>query len=352
MDGPAADHGARTPSLAARAWEAYRLRWKRRRLLARAIASRRDLVPVADRTRAIRPGDILCFSTMRNEAVRLPHFLAHYRRLGVAHFLIVENGGTDGTRAMLAGEPDVSLWTTGASYKASRFGVDWLTWLMMRHGHRHWCLTLDADEILIYPYWETRDLRALTGWLDASGRAALPAMMLDLYPRGRLSAQRYAPGDDPFAQLCWFDRGNLTITRQEPLGNLWLQGGVRARTFFAADPRRAPTLNKLPLVRWHWRYAYVNSTHQALPRRLNRLYDEDGGEAPSGLLLHTKFLDVVVGKSAEERGRGEHFANSALYADYYDALVADPDLWTPASTRLPGWRGLEAMGLMSRGGWA
>lgn len=330
---------------------AYRLRWKRRRLLLRALRKRRQLRAVSDRTGAIRPGHILCLSTVRNEAARLPFFLAHHRRLGVGHFLIVDNGSDDGTDAYLAAQPDVSLWTTAHSYRLSRFGVDWLTWLQIRHGHGHWCLTLDADEVLVYPYWETRDLRALTAWLEDQGREVLPAMMLDLYPKGPLGAGTYAPGDDPFARLCWFDRGNLTIRVQEPLGNLWLQGGPRARAFFAADPRRAPTLNKTPLVRWNRRYAYVNSTHQLLPRRLNRGWDGAGGEAPAGLILHTKFLDTVVARAAEERGRGEHFANSALYDDYYARLTQGPDLWTPASTRLPGWRGLEAMGLMSRGGW-
>ncbi len=48
---------------------------------------------------------------------------------------MVDNGSTDGSAELLAGEPDVSLWTTGTSYKASRFGVDWLTWLQVLHGH-------------------------------------------------------------------------------------------------------------------------------------------------------------------------------------------------------------------------
>lgn len=335
---------------AADLWRGYRLRWRRRRLLLRALRKRRQLSAVVDRTGVIRPGDILCFATLRNEMARLPYWLAHYRRLGVAQFLIVDNASDDGTREMLAAQPDVSLWTTDASYRLSRFGVDWLTWLMVRHGHGHWCVTADADEILIYPYWQTRDLRALTGWLDDQRREAFPAMMLDLYPRGPLAAQVADP-DNPFATLAWHDGGNHGMQVQQPLGNLWIQGGVRARRFFAADPRRAPTLNKVPLVRWNRRYVYVNSTHQILPRRLNAVWDADGGEAPSGVLLHTKFLDAIVARSAEERQRGEHFNNSALYDDYYAALEGDPDLWCPQSTPLTGWRGLEARGLMSRGGW-
>ncbi|MEI4234778.1 glycosyltransferase family 2 protein [Roseovarius sp. D22-M7] len=333
------------------AYQAYRLRWKRRHLLWRSLRKRHQLACAVDRTRAIAHDDILCFTTVRNEALRLPWFLGHHRRLGVRHFLVVDNASDDGTPDYLADQPDVSLWTTAHSYRLSRFGVDWLTWLQMRHGHRHWCLTLDADECLVYPYHDTRPLPALCDWLDRQGRASFGALMLDMYPRGPLSGGDCVAGEDPFARLCWFDAGNYGMQRKPDLQNLWIQGGPRARMFFAADPRRAPTMGKVPLVRWHWRHAYVNSSHAVLPRRLNRVYAADGGELTSGVLLHTKFLDIVVTRSAEEKQRQEHFANSTLYDEYYDALSADPDLWCDASTRLTGWRQLERLGLMSRGGW-
>jgi hypothetical protein len=332
-------------------WRAYRLRTRRRVLLARAIRRRRELAAIADRTTAIRPGDILGFLCVRNEAARLPFVLDHHRKLGVRHFLVVDNASTDGSADWLAGQPDVSLWQTGASYKAARFGMDWLGWLLLRYGHEHWCLTLDADEILLYPHWQTRPLTALTDWLDRQGLPALGALTLDLYPEGPVSAGSYGPGDDPLQLLRWFDSGNYQVQVQPRMGNLWIQGGARARAFFAQNPRRAPTLNKIPLVRWHWRYAYVNSTHSLLPPRLNRVYATDGGMLTSGALLHTKFLPGIVDRSAEEKARGEHFADGAQYASYYDRLTADPVLKTATSARFTGWRQLEALGLISRGGW-
>ncbi len=213
--------------------------------------------------------------------MRLPQFLAHYRRLGVAQFLVIDNDSTDGSADLLRRQPDVSLWTTKASYRRSRFGVDWTNWLLLRHGHGHWCLTVDADELLVYPHWETRPLPALTAWLDSTGARSFAAMMLDMYPEGPLSAQDYRAGDDPLDILRWFDAGNYSLTVQPRLRNLWVQGGPRARAFFASDPRRAPTLNKLPLVKWHWRYAYHNSTHTILPPPLNAVFDETGGEMTS-----------------------------------------------------------------------
>ncbi|SIO48952.1 Glycosyl transferase family 2 [Rhodovulum sp. ES.010] len=327
------------------------MRWTRRRLLVRALRKHSQLRPVVDRTVAIRKGDILGFSTVRNEAERLPYFLRHHRALGVAHFLFVDNASDDGTRDYLAAQPDVSLWCTGHSYKLSRFGIDWLTWLMMRFGHGHWCLTLDADELLVYPHHDTRDLTALTAWLDARGRPAMGAILLDLYPKGPVGAPDYRPGQDPTEVLGWFDAGNITTKYQPPLRNLLVRGGVRARMFFADAPARAPTLSKTPLIRWKRHYAYVSSTHSALPARLNRVRGLEAGGLPSGVLLHTKFLPSIVAKSREEKRRREHFANSALYETYYDALIANPELWCPESIRLEGWRQLEALGLMSRGDW-
>ncbi|MDO8881432.1 MAG: glycosyltransferase family 2 protein [Pseudotabrizicola sp.] len=324
---------------------------RRRRHLWRSFRSRHALRVVKDRSGTIHRGDILCFMTVRNEMLRLPHFLDHHRKLGVDHFLIVENDSTDGTRDYLAAQADVSLWTTKASYKLSRFGLDWVTWLQMRHGHGHWCLTLDADELLIYPYWETRNLPALTGWLDDQGLEAMGAMMLDLYPEGPLSEAEIAAGGDPLTVMRWFDAGNYAVQVQDRMGNLWIQGGPRARLFFETEPRRAPTLNKIPLVRWDWRFAYVNSTHSMLPPRMNAVYARDGGEQISGLLLHTKFLPEIISKSAEEKTRQQHFANSALYEGYYDSVMSDPVLHCAASERLSSWRRLEALGLMSRGGW-
>jgi len=330
---------------------AYRLRWKRRRLLYRSFRKRRQIAVVMDRTAQIANTDILACSTMRNEMVRLPHFLDYHRKLGVNHFLIVENDSDDGTRDYLAKQPDVSLWTTPASYKLSRFGVDWLTWLQCKYAHGHWCLTVDADEILIYPHHDTRPLQALVDWLDRHNRRSFGALMLDMYPKGRLNDQPYQAGDDPFEILGWFDSGNYMIQKKADLENLWIQGGARARYFFSDTPQRAPTMSKTPLVKWNRRFAYVTSTHSLLPKALNHVYDDQGGEKTSGILLHTKFLHTIVEKSAEEKHRQEHFANSKKYDTYYNSLIDNPDLWCDRSTRLISWRQLEAMGLMSKGNW-
>lgn len=330
----------------------YRLRLERRRWQIRAIRKRRELDPVTERTGLIGPGAILAFVTIRNEGPRLPYFLKYYRDLGVDHFLFVDNGSTDGGNDFLAGEPDVSLWRTDASYRKSRYGTDWLNWLRFRYGHGHWTLTLDPDEFLIYPFCDTRPLRALCGWLDISGLRSFGTLLLDMYPKGALEDVAYVPGQNPFEVAPWFDAGNYVVSKNPRYGNLWIQGGPRARVHFSDRPGEAPSLNKIPLVKWDRKFVYVSSTHMLLPRGLNLVYDEAGGEKASGILLHAKFLDSFVEKAAEEAERREHFARGREYEAYHEAAGAGARFWSDWSERLIGWRQLELMGLMSKGNWA
>jgi hypothetical protein len=333
-------------------FQSYKLRWKRKHLLARAFRKSRELRVVADRTAHIRGKDIIVFSTLRNEYTRLPYFLDYYREMGVNHFVVVDNDSNDGSREYLAEQPDVSLWTTKASYKKSRFGVDWLNWLQRKYGDGHWCLVVDPDELLVYPFCDTRPLRALTDWLDASSIRSFSTMLLDMYPKGRLNAQPYRAGQDPLEISSWFDAGNYTISRNWRYWNLWIQGGPRARMFFQDNPEEAPALNKVPLVKWSKKYAYVDSTHMILPRGLNLVFDEWGGEKASGILLHTKFLDTFSAKAAEELHRKQHYAASVEYIAYAKAMENDPELWCKWSEKYINWRQLEILGLMSKGNWA
>ncbi len=330
----------------------YVLRLARKRWRIRAWRKRRELRAVNNRTAGIKGDDILVFSTLRNERVRLPFFLRYYRNLGVNHFLIVDNDSDDGSREYLAEQPDVSLWTTKHSYKRSRFGADWLNGLQMRYAHGHWALVVDPDEFFIYPFCDTRPLRALTDWLDASSIKSFSAMLLDMYPKGPFDAKPYREGQDPLEIAQYFDSGNYTVVRNHRYGNLWIQGGPRARMFFPDNPERAPALNKIPLVKWHRNYAYVSSTHMLLPRGLNLVYDEWGGEKASGCLLHAKFLDTFPLKAQEEMDRKQHYANSHEYRAYQAGLGSEPDLWCKWSEKYINWRQLEILGLMSKGNWA
>ena len=333
-------------------FDSYKMRLRRKRKIIRGIRKSRELKPVQDHTDSIQPGDILLVCTMRNESVRLPYFLKYYRALGVNHFLFVDNDSSDDSRDHLLGQGDVSLWYTKGSYKSASYGVDWMNYLKRKYAHGHWTLVVDPDEFFVFPFCDTRSVRALTDWLDNSGIRSFGAMLLDMYPKGSVEEQRYVAGQDPMEIACWFDSGNYMMDRNDEYGNLWIQGGPRARKFFADEPGKAPALNKIPLVKWDRSYAYVSSTHMILPRGLNLVYDEWGGEKASGILLHAKFLNTLSQKTAEEMDRKQHYAGSAEYRVYAEALQNNPDMWCKWSEKYINWRQLEILGLMSKGNWA
>jgi len=329
-----------------------RLRTKRQKWRARAWQRSRDLVRVTGRDVEMPDAGVLLFAVQRNERIRLPFFLDYYRRLGIAHFVIVDNGSDDGSFEYLAEQPDVTLWRTEASYRRSRSGADWLNWLKERYAHDRWALTVDIDEFLVFPFCDTRPIDALTDWLDASGMRSFGTIMLDMYPDGDLAEVRYGEGQDPFDIAAWFDPGNYSFKPHPLYRHLWIQGGPRARVFFSDRPEEAPALNKIPLVRWNRRYTYASSTHMLLPRGLNLVYDERGGEKISGCLLHAKFLDSFADKAEEEIHRKQHFAQSREYVAYHQMAQRGLNLWCDWSERYAGWRQLELLGLMSKGNWA
>ena len=329
----------------------YRLRLERKRRLVRSLRKSRELNRVANRTGDIADDDILIFSTVRNERIRLPFFLDYYRKLGVNHFLFVDTGSDDGTREYLESQADVSLWTTSHSYKRAKFGIDWLNALQLRYGIGHWNRVVDVDEFLVYPFCDSRPLRALTDWLDASSVKSFGAMLVDMYPKVPLDEADYVEGQNPLDVAEYFDGGNYSMKRNAKYGNLWIQGGARARVFFPNEPGRAPALNKIPLVKWTRGNVWVSSTHMLLPRGLNLVYDEGGGEKASGCLLHAKFLHSFAEKSEEELKRRQHYANSHEYRAYNKGLKEARTLWCKWSEKYINWRQLEILGLMSKGNW-
>ncbi|MEM1005826.1 MAG: glycosyltransferase family 2 protein [Pseudomonadota bacterium] len=328
------------------------MRLRRKRRIVRCLKKRRELKPLHDNTAAIRSDDILLMSVVRNEKIRLPYFLDYYRKLGIDHFLFVDNNSDDGSFEFLASQPDVSVWRTKTSYKKASFGLDWSNYLLRKFAHGHWVLTVDPDEFFIYPFCDTRPIRALTDWLDGCAVRSFGTMLLDMYPEGPMDAEPYREGQNPFEIAQWFDSGNYMITKNPDYRNLWIQGGPRARVFFQDMPSKAPALNKIPLVKWDRRYVYVSSTHSLLPRGLNQVYDEWGGEKTSGALMHAKLIDTLGEKAHEEVHRGEHYRGSGEYKAYAQRMQDAPVFWCDWSEKYINWRQLEILGLLSKGNWA
>ncbi len=260
--------------------------------------------------------DILAFACIRDEALRLPWFLEHHRQAGVDRFFVVDNGSRDGSTEYLISQPDVVLYYTEDSYAGSRCGLSWVNELLERYAPGHWSLTVDADELLVYPSCERVTLRALTRYLDSVRADALMTMLLDMYSDSAISSTSYSPGR-PFLEACpFFDPDSYTTSSSDPVP---LRGGPRERAFWQGYNRDypAPYLPKVPLVKWRAGRVYEASTHvisNVAPAEL------------TGALLHFKFFGDFPARVALEAERKEHFEGARQYVVYSQVLNDQPDL--------------------------
>ncbi|EIC22586.1 hypothetical protein Thi970DRAFT_02858 [Thiorhodovibrio frisius] len=314
-----------------------------------ALRHGRDLTLKQNHLQRVRPNDLLLVAVMKNEAHRLPFFIDYYRTLGIDHFLFVDNDSTDHFNAVVADQPDITTYHTRASYKASNFGMYWANYLLLRHGIGHWCLTCDPDEFIVYPHQESRSLRDLTDYLASIREDAFFTVMVDMYSDQTVNASAYREGDDPLLTCPYFDGTGYSKSYDQRYRNLFVQGGVRRRAFYAHNPAKAPALNKIPLVRWRAHFAYVESMHMAIPRRLNQAASAD---KTTGALLHFKFISQLQQKVKEEAIAQQHYDNSSEYRKYAQAIEQQRAFHDPSvSVRYDNWQTLARQGLIGLGEW-
>lgn len=291
-------------------------------------AAGRRLRPVQDRTDRIRPRDILLVTCLGDEAERMPAFVAHYRALGVGHFLVVDTGTGDGFSDWAAAQADLSVWRGEADGRAASLAPRWRNDLLRRHGCGRWCVIVDPNEFLVYPYMQHRDLIALTQFLADDWRICMHAVVIDAYSDRPPGETVLEAGADPFALCPFFDQDGYV--QGEGWGNSTLvQGGPHLRTHFRDWPSEAPALNRIPLIRWQRYFHYRASMREAYPRRLNRAHAE-------GQVSLTAVLFRFAHATPPGRTTGEHAA--AVHAPGISTRYRDPEQ-------------LVELGLMSPGRW-
>ncbi|MEO6686591.1 MAG: glycosyltransferase family 2 protein, partial [Dyadobacter sp.] len=102
--------------------------------------------------------ELRLFAIMRNESLRLPHFINYYKDKGVDRFFIVDNNSTDVSLSILESRSDAHLFSTSESYKDHWF---WMEYLLETFGREHWCLVVDIDELFYYHHAEQLSIKDL-----------------------------------------------------------------------------------------------------------------------------------------------------------------------------------------------
>ncbi|MEM9776935.1 MAG: glycosyltransferase family 2 protein [Chloroflexota bacterium] len=153
--------------------------------------------------------DLLISLGVKNEICRLPWYLTHYRRLGIQHFFVVDNGSDDGTLEYLIEQPDVYVWRSNLSFNAANGGASWAEIFLQEFGIGRWCLIADADEILVFEGVETDSPNPLATFchqLDQDRKRAASGLALEMYSDRPLLHTHCTPGKN-FLDICsYFDK--------------------------------------------------------------------------------------------------------------------------------------------------
>jgi glycosyltransferase involved in cell wall biosynthesis len=316
-------------------------------------------------------------AVVRNEIIRLPAWLAHYRALGTKNFIIVDNGSSDGTADYLHAQADVLLLQTMESFGRAKFGVDWLNEIRAAMPAGNWTVFADADELLVYPGWPARGVDDLAAEIAAAGCDASWAFLLDMYPNGPIIPLDPPMGTPLFEAAPCFDakyffRYPPKKPWEKEYAHLDIIGGPRLRSLssvprelratwvdrflrgqldrvlsrapdatlpllFRLFPQAMPSLFKSPLVRTGADIRYINNHDLAGARYFPR----------NAVMCHFKFLGDFSKKVHTEIVRKEHYRKGAEYFRYRDILNRGYalDLRCPDTVIFESAAQLEKLGL-------
>ncbi len=195
--------------------------------------------------------DVVVLCSFRDGEVYLPHFLNYHRRLGVKHFVFMDNGSIDKSIKYICNQPDTTLFQSCLPYK--KYKNLFKRFLCNKYARNNWALLLDIDECFDFPKSDEVGLAQLISYLDHHGYTSVAGHMLDMFA----DCPVFEPPSDETDLSKHYRYYDLHCLIEEPYSTMFgytntlvdegintLYGGVRYRFFGYKD-----LLTKHPLFR-------------------------------------------------------------------------------------------------------
>jgi len=149
--------------------------------------------------------EICLFVATRNNESIMPEFFRHYKNLGVDRFFVIDNMSVDGTVKFLLDQENTHVFRTDEPYRIKN--QNWNRWAnrLKKHTMGNWCVIVDSDEFLIYPYCETHTLKEFTSYLDKEGSTSVRGRLIDMYSSLPVKDAILKKGQNIFKVLSYFD---------------------------------------------------------------------------------------------------------------------------------------------------
>jgi hypothetical protein len=262
---------------------------------------------------ALMNADLCIVSVVRNEIAMLPHFLNHYRSVGVETFIMVDNLSDDGSREYILKQPDVILYSADTNYNKSHYGVLWQQAVISNNCLNKWALIADMDEFLVFPDMENQNLATYLQRVEEDGHDCVQVNVVDMYPRGDLSLADFKK-NPPFKCAPYFDReatNSYVISGGAYSNHTPMVNGLRHRLNPDA-PAGAYTCQKYPLIKYKPWMMFSDGLHNARGMRVS----------PDPIYFaHFKYHSCLKEKTLIEIERGQHYNDAIEYRQYLSLLV-------------------------------
>lgn len=322
----------------------------------------------------LRDAKANAFAVVKDEQFYIRSFLDHHRRIGVEQFVILDDHSTDGTRELLASQPDCVVVESPYTYgqeidlpgptgeRRLRAGIAFKTLLPRKYLTGRYAVCLDADEYLVLPQG-VATLGELVDLLARHDVACVAGTLVDFFPATFAEMQQRREFPTAEAMLgahAYFDAVPLLDRREgstefqridySATGRLFRKHHVKTvpdfmlrapRWLNRALPFRCPrtSVSKMPIVRWDPGVEYINSHRASVP--------------PSGKVLvglaHLKFTCDLARRVEYALESKVYVRGSRKYLWYVELLrsmrAGDGSFLGPDSRRYTGPADFAAAGL-------
>ncbi len=293
------------------------LHWRRQALERRVALWRATRIKSGKSQIRLADDECCAVTLLKNGAYFLPALLAHHRGIGVRHFLIIDNGSTDGTQALLANEPDVTV--VENRLPVSSYEILLRDLLPRRFVKGGWFLIVDSDEMFDPPPGCAGQIRPLLQYMTSQGQTALLAHCLDMFSDAPAAETARWAYEQALDQLTLYSLGNLErVDYRDPDLELayYLRGNhIDAAVGFWVGGMRREVFGETPLLTRH-------NLFRNIPRgpRLQHVHAVKNAQVSevTASFRHYKFTGDYIGRDRRQVAaavwqHGEDVARLAMY---------------------------------------
>jgi len=276
---------------------------------------------------------IVLVCVARDELLLLPYFIKHYVRLGVTHFIFIDNDSTDGTLEYLINYENLEfeVYYTKDSYAENNYGIEWVNKLLNDKCKDKWCIVVDVDELLMPNHHLS--LEQIRNNMVRTNTNIAVACLLDFYPRD-FNSELYKSEQSFLEHSNFYDKMEMDKIFMEIQDDdaVTIKGGLRHRITTDEKPNNdSHCLTKKSFFKYDFYGLYKLSVgmHWIVPFDFVDWEDAEDKwkSAPHKLkfysqmliLGHFKYLKPNVFDHFKERvRRNQDWAGSVEYKKYVD----------------------------------